>query len=243
MSEFGPGISTHYDDPTVVNYYESPEWQEMAKLNRKWFQAGYVFQDEVPDLQEKIKANLCAFDSHVEKPTQAAELQARYGQEWIFKSLTDPLILDTGGATASTLNAICATTVDPVAAVKVLEMFNTNKEIYRLLSFGIEGVHYEYLDKELDVIQLPDGQDRRRDWLLAQHGLDVWQPVQRALPHRSRPPRSTPGARSRRLNSSAVPHITLGFTFDVKPVENEIAQVQAVAAEFCDPGLRGLGRV
>ena len=57
----------------------------------------------------------------------------------------------------TTMNAICATTVDPVASMKVLEMFNTNKEIYRLLSFGIEGVHYEYLDKELDVIQLPEG--------------------------------------------------------------------------------------
>ena len=40
---------------------------------------------------------------------------------------------------------------------------------------------------------------------------------------------------TRRLNSSAVPHITLGFTFDRKPVENEIAQVQAVSAELCDP--------
>ena len=237
FAEFGPGVSTYYDDPTVVNIYESPEWQEMAKLNRKWYQAGYVFQDEVPDLQEKIKANLCAFDSHVEKPTQAAELQARYGQEWIFKSLTDPLILDTGGATA-TMNAICATTKDPVAATKVLEMFNTNKEVYRLLAFGIEGVHYEYLDKELDVIKLPEGKTDAElgyspnvDWMFGNQFLAPYRTVETA--------ELDAWEQTRRLNNSAVAHTALGFTFDRKPVENELAQVQAVSAEFCDPVYAG----
>jgi putative aldouronate transport system substrate-binding protein len=231
------GISAQYDDPTIVNVFASEQWQEHAKMNRRWNLAGYVYQDEVPDLQEKIKGNLCAYGSHVEKPTQAAELLARYGQEWVFKSLTDPLILDTGGATA-TMNAICATTVDPAASMKVLEMFNTNKDVYRLMCFGIEGVHYEYLDKELDVIQLPEGKtdadigySPNSDWMFGNQFNAPYRTVETA--------EVNAWEQTRRLNSSAVPHILLGFTFDSKPVENEIAQVQAVAAESCTPVING----
>lgn len=234
FAEFGaPGVSTYYNDPTVINTYESPEWIDGAKLNREWYQAGYVFQEEVPDLQEKIKANLCAFDTHVEKPTQAAELQARYGQEWIFKSLTDPLILDTGGATA-TLNGVCASSKNPEAAVKVLEMFNTNKEVYRLLSYGLEGKHWGWVDKDLDVVGLPEGKtdaevgySPNTDWMFGNQFNAPYRTVETA--------KLNAWEETRRLNNSAVPHILLGFTFDRKPVENEIAQVQAVVAEMCDP--------
>ena len=32
------------------------QWQDLAKLNRKWYLAGYMFQDDVPNLDETIKA-------------------------------------------------------------------------------------------------------------------------------------------------------------------------------------------
>ncbi len=136
------------------------------------------------------------------------------------------------------MNAICATTVDPTASMKVLEMFNTNKDVYRLMCFGIEGVHYEYLDKELDVIQLPEGKtdaeigySPNTDWMFGNQFLAPYRTVETA--------KLNAWEQTRRLNNSAVPHITLGFTFDRKPVENEIAQVQAVSAEFCEPVYAG----
>ncbi len=231
------GISAKYYDPTIVNVFASEEWQEHAKMNRRWYQNNYVYLEDVPDMQEKIKANLCAFGSHVEKPTQAAELKARYGQEWIFKNLTDPLILDTGGATA-TLNGICATSKNPEAAMKVLEMFNTNKEVYRLLSYGIEGEHWEWVDKELDVVGLPEGKtddevgySPNTDWMFGNQFNAPYRTIETA--------KTNAWEETRRLNNSAVPHVLLGFTFDSKPVENEIAQVQAVAAELCMPILNG----
>jgi putative aldouronate transport system substrate-binding protein len=237
FAELGPGISTMYDDSTVLNLVETDAFEEHARMNRRWYLNGYTFEEEVPDMQEIIKANLCTFGTHVEKPSQAAELKARYGQDWIFKNLTDPLILDTGGATA-TLNGVCATSEHPEEAVKVLEMFNTNKEVYRLLAYGIEGEHWEWVNKELDVVGLPEGMtdadvgySPNSDWMfgnqfnapyrdIASAEADVW-------------------AKTRRMNNSAYPHILLGFTFDRKPVENEIAQYNAVYAEVCDPIING----
>jgi len=234
----GAGVSVQYDDPTVVNVFASTEWQEHAKMNRRWYLADYMFKDDVPNLDETVKANLCAYDSHVEKPNQGTDLKARYGQDWIFKSLTDPLILDTGGATA-TMNAICATSENPEAAMKVLEMLNTNKDVYRLLAYGIEDKHWVWVDKDLDVVNLPDGKVASEsgywpntDWMfgnqfnapyrdIATAEIDAWE-------------------QTRRLNNTAIPHILLGYTFDSKPVENEVAQVTAVAAEFCTPVLNGL---
>ncbi|MDF1512789.1 MAG: ABC transporter substrate-binding protein [Anaerolineae bacterium] len=238
FAEFGPSISTQYDDPTVVNVVESQQWQDLAKLNRKWYLAGYVFQDDVPNLDETIKANLCAWDSHVEKPNQGTDLKARYGQDWIFKSLTDPLILDTGGATA-TMNAICATSQNPEAAMKVLEMLNTNKEVYRLISYGIEGLHWEWVDKDLDVVSTAGGKTASElgywpntDWMFGNQFNAPYRDIETA--------KIDAWEQTRRLNNSAVPHILLGLTFDVKPVENEAAQVNAVLAEFCAPVLSGL---
>jgi putative aldouronate transport system substrate-binding protein len=234
----GAGVSVRYDDPTAVSVFESPEWQALAQLNRKWYNAGWVFRDAVPNIDEVIKAYGCAWDSHVEKPNQGQDLLTKYGQVWIFKNLTNPLILDTGGATA-TMNAICATSKDPVAAMKVLEMLNTNKDVYRLLSNGIENKHWVWVDKDLDIIALPEGKTQSEvgyapntDWMFgnqflapyrdeASAKLDVWE-------------------QTRRMNAGATPHILLGFTFDAKPVENEVAQVTAVAAEFCAPVINGL---
>jgi len=237
FAELGPGISTKYDDPTVVNLVETQEWIDLAKTNRRWFEAGYMFPDEIPDLQEVIKANLCAFDSHVEKPTQGVELRARYGQDWVFKNLSDPIVLDTGGATA-TMNGVCATTQHPEAAMKVLEMFNTNKEIYRLLSHGIEDMHWEWVDKELDVIGPPEGKTEDEigwspgtDWMFGNQFNAAYKDVAVA--------ELNAWEETRRINASATPHVLLGFTFDRKPVETEIAQYTAIAAEYCAPVMNG----
>ena len=64
---------------------------------------------------------------HVEKPGNDVEMKAMYGFDFESKNLTDPLILDTAGATA-TLNAICATSKHPEAAMQVLELLNTDAE-------------------------------------------------------------------------------------------------------------------
>jgi putative aldouronate transport system substrate-binding protein len=239
MAELGPGISTRIDDATVLNIAETQEWIDLARTNRRWFEAGYVFQDEIPGdvLQEIIKGNGCAFDSHVEKPTQGVELKARYGQDWIFKNLSDPITLDTGGASA-TMNAICATSKHPVEAMKVLEMLNTNKEIYRLLSHGIEDKHWVWVDKDLDVISLPEGKTDSdvgwspgTDWMFGNQFNAAYKDVEVA--------RLNAWEQTRRINASATPHILLGFTFDRKPVETEIAQYTAIEAEYCAPVLNG----
>ena len=233
----GAGVSVRYDDPTVVNVFESPEWQTHAQMNRRWNLAGYTFADDVPNIEETIKAQLCAYDSHVEKPNHGTELKTAYGFEWVFKGLTDPLILDTGGATA-TMNGICATTANPEAAMKVLEMLNTNKDIYRLMSNGIEGKHWVWVDKDLDIIALPDGKVQSElgyspntDWMFGNQFNAPYRDEETA--------RLDAWELTRRLNNSAVPHILLGYTFDSKPVENEVAQVTAVGAEFCAPVING----
>jgi putative aldouronate transport system substrate-binding protein len=233
----GAGISAYYDDPTIVNVFESPEWQAHAQMNRRWYLSNFTFKDDVPNIDETMKAQLCAFDSHVEKPNQGTDLKAKFGFDWIFKSLTNPLILDTGGATA-TMNGICATTSNPEAAMKVLEMLNTNKDVYRLLSYGIEGKHWVWVDKSLDIISLPEGKVQsdlgyfpNTDWMFGNQFNAPYRDEETA--------RLDAWELTRRLNNSATPHILLGYTFDSKPVENEIAQVTAVAAEFCAPVING----
>ena len=37
---FGSGVVIPYDDPTAVNLFKLPQWQKIARLNRRWLQAG-----------------------------------------------------------------------------------------------------------------------------------------------------------------------------------------------------------
>lgn len=225
-------IAVKADDETltVVNIYETPEFKAAADLTKKWVDEGY-FPAELLGADEAraaFRAGLFAMGYHVEKPGNDVEMQTAVGWEFVSKNLTDPLILDTAGATA-TLNAICASSANPEAAMKVLEEFNTNAEVYNLLSRGIEGTHWVWVDEARKIIGYPEGvapgtsgYEPNTDWMFGNQFNAYYRSEAQVGAWEA----------TKIMNDTAYPSKALGFVVDRTPITTEIAQVTTVLDEL-----------
>jgi putative aldouronate transport system substrate-binding protein len=227
------GIKADDDTLTVVNLLETPEFRDAANLSKKWVDAGYFpsTPTSADEARAAFRAGLFAMGYHVEKPGNDVEMQTSVGWEFEIKNLTDPLILDTSGATA-TMNAICATSQHPVEAMRVLEKLNTDPVVYNLLSRGIEGVHWVWADEANKVIKYPEGVDSsttgyepNTDWMFGnQFNAYYRSPAQVGA-----------WEATKKMNDEAYPSKALGFVVDRTPIQTEVAQVTAILDEAGRP--------
>ena len=227
------GIKADDETLTVVNMLETAEYREAVNLTKKWVDAGYFSSD--PPASDESRANfragLYAMGYHVEKPGNDVEMQAATGYEFVIKNLTDPLILDTSGATA-TLNAICKSSQHPIEAMRVLELINTDAEVYNLLSRGIKDAHWVWVDEANKVMGYPEGvtadtsgYDPQTDWMFGNQFNAYYRSAAQVGAWEA----------TKEMNDTAYPSKALGFVVDRKPIETEIAQVTAILTELGTP--------
>lgn len=227
------------DDKTlkVVNLLETAEYREAADLTKKWVDAGY-FSSNPPSGEEAtaaFRAGGYAMGYHVEKPGNDVETKNQYGYDFEIKNLTVPLILDTAGATA-TMNGICATSKHPVESMKVLELLNTDAEVYNLLSRGIEDKHWVWVDKEKKIMGFPEGvtaetstYNPNTDWEFGNQFNAYYRDAAQVGAWEA----------TKVMNDTAFPSAALGFVVDREPIKTEIAQVTAILKEKAEPIANG----
>ena len=231
------GIKADDETLTVVNLVETTEYREAANLSKAWVDAGYFPSELRPrdEARAAFRAGQFAMGYHVEKPGNDVEMQTAVGWEFVSKNLTDPLILDTAGATA-TLNAICASSEHPVEAMRVLEKLNTDVEVYNLLSRGIEGVHWVWEDEAAQVITYPDGVDATNngyepntDWMFGNQFNAYYRSEAQVGAWEA----------TKEMNDTAYPSQALGFVVNREPIQTEIAQITAILEELGRPIANG----
>jgi len=217
----------------LVNYFEAPRHMEIWDLQRRWWDKGYIPKED-PKLDEEtgiLKTNKAVLKwEPVVKPKFESEFVARTGWELIIRSLA-PNILTTSGITA-TLTGVSRTTVSQEAAVRWLELVNTDKPTYNLMCMGVEGKHWNWKNKEQQVIeQTKDaGYNPTTDWMFgnqfyayyrSEASIGAWE-------------------EGKKINDSAAPLATLGFVMNREPVKNEIAAVNTVLADYLPTGPKGI---
>ena len=232
-------IGVRADDAamTVVNFLETAEFKESADLSKKWVDKGFfpLEATTADEARAQFKAGLFAMGYHVEKPGNDVESEALLGFPFTIKNLTDPLILDTAGATA-TMNAICSTSQHPEAAMQVLDLINTDAEIYNLLSRGIEGTHWVWADEANQVMEFPEGVTAdtsayapNTDWMFGNQFNAYYRDAAQVGAWEA----------TKVMNDTAFPSVALGFVVDREPIKTEIAQTKAVWDELVKPILNG----
>lgn len=219
-----PGVICYNsDEPTkVVNQYESEAFQEYLKWRRALVLDGILPQDIVEERYvntetENAIARLGLGATY--KPGIEAELFASDKYETAIYATIEPLM--TSGSIIATMNGVSKTSKKPQLAMRLIELLNTDKELYNLISFGIEDVNWRKTgDNRIEKIA--DRPYECSNWavgsvynsyLLPQQADDVWQDT-------------------KRINDTAKRSPLLGFSPNLDAVQIQIAGCKTVVDEY-----------
>jgi len=221
------------DDYKVILKYEDPLFLEGLKLQRKWFEAGYVNKDAatITDFSGGIKAGKAFSFAEWLKPGKDAEVSASSDFDWVQVELTTPFISTSD--TLGSMMSISRTSSDPERAMRFLNMLYHDEYLLNLLVFGIEGQHYVKVEGKDNIIKLPDGLTPQTSgynlgtaYMFGNQFLDyLWE---------NEDPQKW--EKFKAFNESAEASRVLGFIFNTEPVKNEIAAFNNVKDQY-GPGL------
>ena len=218
-----PGAVMIGDDSlTVVNQYETQEWRDYVDLMRKWYEAGYIQTDiaTATNASELQASGKIALGFGNVKPGGEEQESIAWARPVIQKQVTEGRVLSS--MVSATMNCISSTSKHPEKAMELLNLVNTDPEVYNLLCYGIEGEHYNKTgDNRIELVE-NSGYQPNVDWafgnqfnayLKGDQPDDVWE-------------------QTIALNESSEVSPLLGFVFDQEPVQNQIAQCQSVVDQY-----------
>jgi putative aldouronate transport system substrate-binding protein len=218
----------------VFNQYASEEFKSFVQLMHKWYEAGYFPKDAALHTSVERaadakagKISLFGIGSPI-KPGVELEAKASLGVDQKFKPLSKAII--TTNRSIATMTGISSTSKNPERAMMFLELINSDKDLYNLLCNGIEGIHYKKVaDNVIEKVKDNNGYNPVTDWMFGNQfnayytspeAVGIWE-------------------KTIELNKTAQVSPLLGFTFNPDPIKSEIAQTNAVYAQYKDALLSG----
>ncbi|BBI34801.1 ABC transporter substrate-binding protein [Cohnella abietis] len=225
----GLGVLPDYDNNLqLVNSYASPEYAELLKKMRSWYQAGYVLKDAATNKAsqiELIKANRGFGYLSKLKPGFDAQESRSIGQEMISATLSEPVSM-TDDVT-NIMWGIPRQAEDPSASMKFLDLLYGDAEVVNLFDWGIENKHYVKVSD--NVIKYPEGINMLNNgynlnmgWLFGNQFLsyvfegedpEIW-------------------VKMKDFNDKAIKSKAMGFTMNPEAVKTEIAAVTNVMSQY-----------
>lgn len=209
----------------IINIYETEEWKLGVQKIREWYKKGYIRNDiaskgnTLSNSEERLQV---AFNNGTWKPGQDVYEVRQYGEAFAYAKLLDPYVGRTSAL--ATMVAVGADSKHPKEAVELIKLMNTNKELYNLICWGIEGKHYTK-NEDGTVSEIPDsgyngvGQNAWKfgnqfnGFVEKGQPADVWEQTEK-------------------MNNEADKSPLLGFVPDTSNIETEIANISNITAEY-----------
>ena len=192
---------------TVVNQFESADYEEMLAFVYKLKNAGYLN----PNLGE---SNYDIVAENNWKPGYLTGEAARLGSPMYFTTYI-----------MGTMNAISSTSENPARAMKFLELLRTDSELHNTIQYGLEGEHYILDDSNPNRISefLGTGYNNSQfGWGLGSEFISYLQPGQP----------DDLWDQVKTINDETEKSPLIGFLFDPTPVDQKMADCRAVTSEF-----------
>lgn len=208
----------------IINQYKSDEFKYYINLRRQWVKEGLV-QSEIedtralPGLTDENVIIPALYRVNVWKP--GVEQDILNSEKYMAVPLVKTEGWLTSGGIAATMMGISSTSKNPELALKVLELVNTDKEIYNLLVYGIEGVNYEKIgENRIKIKESPfysleswAAGNVYNGYLLPTQADDTWE-------------------ETKKINDSAKRSPLLGFSPILDNVKTEVAACSSALDEF-----------
>lgn len=223
-------------DTTVVNLYETDQYKDLVTTMYNWMQEGLIQSDAV----NTTETGATLMDAGTAFGT-FSNLKPYYAEEnnpnRVNKIGTVEILpaLSTTGFATMALWSIAGSCEHPEAAMKVLNELYVNPELNNLYMYGIEGEHYQVIEKGVvtngqDRIDYLDGMDANSTtyrksgaWMLPNQFIgDIWGmdlPVDY-------------WDATRQFNIDAAKSAAFGFSFDATKTPNEIAACTNVVNKY-----------
>lgn len=218
-------------DETVFNQYASKEYMDYCKTVYGWNQAGYLGGDPVNYDSDTANRdndfnNGALFSYFIQYAPGAAEaLSKSSGHKVEFLPLMKPLF-ETNSALGGLL-AVSSASEHPDKALEFINLLNTDEYVGTMIRHGIEGKHYETVDEKRI--------DKTMGGTLTENGYDYTYGWQFGTPFNQKWDISYPEdieEQFRAYNEEAVISSHNGFSFNIVPVETQIAALTNVIAEY-----------
>lgn len=228
-----PGLESFAGkDDTIFNQYETSEYAVLCDTMYRWWKAGYMPKDNKnfeEDGTSRLNADKAGklFSWQIwYAPGYDKTYSQQVGHEEVFVPCYDP-IFETADVFGG-LQAISANSENKERATMFLNLLNTDKKVGTMVRHGIEGKHYAMKGNQLDRTAV-DGIDVKNHpydyvfgWQFGTVFNQIWdvsypEDIQDVF---------------MKYNNSMKPTAHLGFNFDTKLVQAEVATLQNVLKEF-----------
>ncbi|WP_010258699.1 ABC transporter substrate-binding protein [Treponema primitia] len=226
----GPGRIYKNEKAEVVNEFEHPAFQEIAKLWHQWYEAGYINKETAtPNFAHTaaLRDNKIQALGGQCKEGIEAEVGSGIGGKYEFVKviIQPPIALTFSGYECAF--AIPRNSANPERVMMYLNLLLSDPAVHNLANFGIEGRNYVTLaDGRIDF---PKGVDAAN---LTYIPNAIWENGNAFISKWWNTYPVDHPARLRFYNTTVQPSVALGFTFDADPVKSEIGACANVTNEF-----------
>ncbi len=219
---------------TVKKATDVPGFWELAELKNDWYKKGYVRSDIATvygDDWDDVNNGKYAVNTSTYKPGGIESNNQRFPDHPCYEA-TISVPYRNYFAAGGTMTAINKNSKNPELAFKLIELVNSDPEIYNLYAYGVEGKHYTRDEEGKVTINIDGGYKLNHGWkygnqfnayVLAGQPDDVWE-------------------KTKEVNESAVCSNLTGFKPDLSEIKLEISQITTVTGKYSSVG-RGYDEV
>ena len=226
--DIGSLESASGDNTTVINYYGTDEYMNEMKLRYDWAQKGLIMPDastSTENANSLIGAGKGFGRFTNTKPGIEKEMEKEAGKEVVVLEMVKPYTTTTR---VDIVWYVPHNSEKPERAVQVLNEIYTNPDLANLFINGLEGKHYEFVDKEKGIVNYPEGVNASNTgytslpWAWPNETIsyiwegldsDIWDQIQE-------------------FNKDATVSPAKGFAWDNTEVQNEVTACANVVAKY-----------
>lgn len=217
------------DSTEIVNLYASDEYKNYLEHARKWYENGYILKDaattDISLLELSSNGTISGYFSEGNAGLRNT-LELNTGKEYIHLMFNEPYIPAVSSAAASYWT-VPVTAAEPEAAVRFLNLMYEDPDIANTFVWGVEGKHYEFIDKETGVIRYPEGVTGENSGYSYGLGLYGQQADNYAMLQSTKEEDEVWNAKALERKTKGY-----GFCYDSSAMTNQIIAVEAVIKEY-----------